>query len=452
VTLTVHNTLARAREPFEPLDPEHVRLYVCGPTVYDLAHIGNARPVVVFDVLYRLLRRLYPRVTYVRNITDVDDKINARAAETGEPIDRITAKTTEAFHADMAALGTLPPDVEPRATDHVGAMIEMIEKLVADGHAYEADGHVLFHVPSMADYGRLSRHSREELIAGARVDVAPYKQDPADFVLWKPSSDDLPGWPSPWGRGRPGWHIECSAMSRTYLGDAFDIHGGGADLIFPHHENELAQSVCAHGPPFVRYWMHNGYLVVNREKMSKSLGNVLTVRELLADTPGEAVRLALLQAHYRAPLDFSRDSLTEAKSSLDRLYRALRDAGAHEPGEPVPAVLEALLDDLNTPAAIAALHETATELNRSEDPDERAALAGSLLGAGALLGLLRADPEEWLHGAGEDADEIEALVAERVTARRSRDFARADAIRDSLAARGIALEDGPDGTAWRRTA
>ncbi len=452
MTLTVHNTLARAREPFEPLDPEHVRLYVCGPTVYDLAHIGNARPVVVFDVLYRLLRRLYPRVTYVRNITDVDDKINARAAETGEPIDRITTKTIEAFHADMAALGTLPPDVEPRATDHVGAMIEMIEKLVADGHAYEADGHVLFHVPSMADYGRLSRHSREELIAGARVDVAPYKQDPADFVLWKPSSDDLPGWPSPWGRGRPGWHIECSAMSRAYLGDAFDIHGGGADLIFPHHENELAQSVCAHGPPFVRYWMHNGYLVVNREKMSKSLGNVLTVRELLADTPGEAVRLALLQAHYRAPLDFSRDSLTEAKSSLDRLYRALRDAGAHEPGEPVPAVLEALLDDLNTPAAIAALHETATELNRSEDPDERATLAGSLLGAGALLGLLRANPEEWLHGAGEDADEIEALVAERVAARRSRDFARADAIRDSLAARGIALEDGPDGTAWRRTA
>ena len=452
MTLTVHNTLARAKQLFEPLDPEHVRLYVCGPTVYDLAHIGNARPVVVFDVLYRLLRRLYPRVTYVRNITDVDDKINARAAETGEPIDRITAKTTEAFHADMAALGTLPPDVEPRATDHVGAMIEMIEKLVADGHAYEADGHVLFHVPSMADYGRLSRHSREELIAGARVDVAPYKQDPADFVLWKPSSDDLPGWPSPWGRGRPGWHIECSAMSRAYLGDAFDIHGGGADLIFPHHENELAQSVCAHGPPFVRYWMHNGYLVVNREKMSKSLGNVLTVRELLADTPGEAVRLALLQAHYRAPLDFSLDSLTEAKSSLDRLYRALRDAGAHEPGEPVPAVLEALLDDLNTPAAIAALHETATELNRAEDGDEKAALAGSLLGAGELLGLLQADPTAWLHGEGGDSDEIEALVAERFEARRARDFARADAIRDTLAARGIALEDGPDGTAWRRTA
>ena len=452
MTLTVHNTLARAKEPFEPLDPEHVRLYVCGPTVYDLAHIGNARPVVVFDVLYRLLKRLYPRVTYVRNITDVDDKINARAGETGEPIERITARTTEAFHADMAALGALPPDVEPRATGHIGEMIEMIERLIADDHAYEADGHVLFHVPSMADYGRLSRHSREELIAGARVDVAPYKRDPADFVLWKPSADDLPGWPSPWGRGRPGWHIECSAMSRAYLGDAFDIHGGGADLIFPHHENELAQSVCAHGPPFVRYWMHNGYLVVKGDKMSKSLGNVLTVRELLADTPGEAVRLALLQAHYRAPLDFGPDTLAEAKAGLDRLYRALRDAGEAEPGEPAPAVLEALLDDLNTPAAIAAMHETATALNRAEDADERAALAGALLGAGELLGLLREDPTAWLHGDGDDAAEIEALVAERVAARRSRDFARADEIRDALTARGIALEDGPAGTEWRRTA
>ena len=452
MTLTVHNTLARAKEPFEPLDPEHVRLYVCGPTVYDLAHIGNARPVVVFDVLYRLLKRLYPRVTYVRNITDVDDKINARAKETAQPINWITKKTTEAFHADMAALGTLPPDVEPRATDHVGPMVETIEVLIDKGHAYEADGHVLFHVPSMADYGRLSRHSRDELIAGARVDVAPYKRDPADFVLWKPSSDDLPGWPSPWGRGRPGWHIECSAMSRAYLGDAFDIHGGGADLIFPHHENELAQSVCAHGPPFVRYWMHNGYLVVKGDKMSKSLGNVLTVRELLEEAPGEAVRLALLQAHYRAPLDFSRDTLAEAKSGLDRLYRALRDAGGAEPGEPVPAVLSALLDDLNTPAAIAALHETATELNRSEDPEEKAALAAALLGAGALLGLLREDPTAWLHGEGGDAQEIEALVSERFEARRARDFARADAIRDALSARGIALEDGPDGTAWRRTA
>ncbi len=451
MTLTVHNTLARAKQPFEPLDPEHVRLYVCGPTVYDLAHIGNARPFVVFDVLYRLLRRFYPRVTYVRNITDVDDKINARSRETGEPISSITARTAAAFHADMAALGTLTPDVEPRATEHVGPMIEMIERLIAGGHAYEADGHVLFHVPSMADYGRLSRHSREELIAGARVDVAPYKRDPADFVLWKPSAGDQPGWPSPWGRGRPGWHIECSAMSRAYLGDTFDIHGGGADLIFPHHENELAQSVCAHGTPFVRYWMHNGYLVVDGEKMSKSLGNVLTVRDLLEHAPGEAIRLALLQAHYRAPLDFTRGALAEAKSSLDRLYRALRDAGVREPGEPAPAVLAALLDDLNTPAAIAALHETATELNRSGDPDEKAALAGALLGAGGLLGLLQADPTAWLQGGGDDAEEIEALVLERFQARQARDFARADAIREALSARGIALEDGPDGTAWRRT-
>ena len=450
VTLTVHNTLARARQPFEPLDPDHVRLYVCGPTVYDLAHIGNARPVVVFDVLYRLLKRRYPRVTYVRNITDIDDKINARASETGEPIERITARTAAAFHEDMAALGALAPDVEPRATGHVGEMIAMIERLLARDHAYEADGHVLFHVPSMPDYGRLSRHSREELIAGARVDVAPYKRDPADFVLWKPSADDLPGWPSPWGRGRPGWHIECSAMSRAYLGDAFDIHGGGADLIFPHHENELAQSVCAHGGPFARYWMHNGYLVVNGEKMSKSLGNVLTVRDLLADAPGEAIRLALLQAHYRAPLDFGRESLADAKSALDRLYRALRDAGPVAAGEPTPAVEAALLDDLNTPAAIAALHDAATAANRADDPEERAALAAALLGAGRLLGLLEADPTAWLQGERGDAEEIEALVAERVAARRARDFARADAIRDQLAARGVALEDRADGTAWRR--
>ena len=456
--LTIHNTLARAKQAFVPLDPNHVRMYVCGPTVYDFAHIGNARPVVVFDVLYRLLKRLYPRVTYVRNITDVDDKIIDRARANGEPIDALTARATEAFHADMQALGTLDPDAEPRATEYVDRMIAMIGNLIASGHAYEAEGHVLFHTASMRDYGALSRHSRDELIAGARVDVAPYKRDPADFVLWKPSGGGLPGWTSPWGRGRPGWHIECSAMSSAHLGETFDIHGGGADLIFPHHENERAQSVCAHGGrEQARYWMHNGYLVVNGEKMSKSLGNFMTVRELLNDVPGEAIRLALLQAHYRAPLDLSRTGLAEAKAALDRLYRALRDshdAARPDRGDdvgPSAAVLEALLDDLNTPAAVAALHGTATMLNRARDPAERARLRAELLAAGDLLGLLRSDPQEWLHGAGDDTAEIETMVAERVAARRERDFARSDAIRDALTARGIALEDGPQGTSWRRT-
>ncbi|HET9018309.1 MAG TPA: cysteine--tRNA ligase, partial [Acetobacteraceae bacterium] len=332
--LRLHNSLTRRRETFVPLDPAHVRLYVCGPTVYDLAHLGNARPVVVFDVLVRLLRRLYPRVTYVRNITDVDDKINARAAESGEPIAAITARTTADFHADMTALGALPPDVEPRATGHIAEMIQLIERLIAGGHAYVAEGHVLFAVASFPEYGRLSGRSPEELIAGARVDVAPYKRDPGDFVLWKPSSPDLPGWDSPWGRGRPGWHIECSAMSWRYLGENFDIHGGGQDLLFPHHENELAQSCCAFpGSRFARYWMHNGMLLIGGEKMSKSLGNFLTVRDALAKAPGEAVRLALLRAHYRSTLDFSDELLGETRKDLDRWYRALEHTPAAQ-GEP----------------------------------------------------------------------------------------------------------------------
>ncbi|MEC8564466.1 MAG: cysteine--tRNA ligase, partial [Pseudomonadota bacterium] len=319
MTLQLHNTLTRTKAPFVPLDPSHVRMYVCGPTVYDLAHIGNARPVVVFDVLFRVLRAAYPaaRVTYVRNITDIDDKINQRARESGEAIGDITARTTAVFQADMAALGTLPPTVEPRATAHVAQMIAMIETLIAGGHAYAAEGHVLFSVPSMADYGRLSGRDRDEQIAGARVEVAPYKRDPADFVLWKPSDADTPGWDSPWGRGRPGWHIECSAMSREYLGETFDIHGGGLDLVFPHHENEIAQSRCAHGSDcMAAVWMHNGYVTVEGEKMSKSLGNFYTVHELLADHPGEAIRYALLTAHYRAPWDFSLAGLARAKTAL----------------------------------------------------------------------------------------------------------------------------------------
>ncbi|MBB4287752.1 cysteine--tRNA ligase [Roseospira goensis] len=458
-TLHIHDTLRRGKVPFEPLDPAHVRLYVCGPTVYDRAHIGNARPVLVFDVLFRLLRRLYPRVTYVRNITDVDDKINARAQETGRPIAAITAETTRLFHEDMGALGALPPTVEPRATDHITQMIAMIEGLIATGHAYEAEGHVLFAVASMPDYGRLSGRSRDELIAGARVEVAPYKRDPADFVLWKPSTEDQPGWDSPWGRGRPGWHIECSAMSAEYLGPAFDIHGGGQDLIFPHHENEIAQSTCTHGPgAFARYWMHNGFLMVEGDKMSKSLGNFVTVHDLLGRAPGEAIRMCMLSTHYHQPLDWTEAGLRQARAGLDRLYTALRGAAdVAVPDDPAPsaALVAALCDDLNTPRALALLYETAGALNKATDAAERARLKGDLLGGGALLGLLGQDPEAWFQGGadagdGPTAEAIEALIAERKAARTAKDFARADAIRDELAAHGIVLEDGPQGTTWKR--
>ncbi|MBN8875344.1 MAG: cysteine--tRNA ligase [Rhodospirillales bacterium] len=445
-SLVLHNSLTRRKERFEPIDPQHVRMYVCGPTVYDLVHIGNARPVVVFDVLARLLRRLYPRVTYVRNITDIDDKINARAAELGVPIATLTGRTTEDFHADLAALGALPPDVEPRATGHITEMIAVIERLIASGHAYAAEGHVLFSVPSYPAYGRLSGRSPDELLAGARIDVAPYKNNPGDFVLWKPSPPELPGWDSPWGRGRPGWHIECSAMAWKHLGESFDIHGGGTDLIFPHHENEVAQSLCAFpGASFARYWVHNGMLLVDGEKMSKSLGNFITLREALARAPGEAIRLLLLRTHYRATPDFSDAALTEAKRELDRFYRALEAFPDIHAVDPPTQVMAALCDDLNTPLALSAMHGLAD-----------AALAGDfeaacgLRAAGDMLGLLQAAPEAWFRGAGDDAAEIEAAIAERLAARKARDFARADAIRAELAARGVVLEDGPRGTTWRR--
>ena len=458
VTLLFYNTLKRQKEEFVALDKDHVRMYVCGPTVYDYAHISNARPVVVFDVLYRLLKRLYPKVTYVRNITDVDDKINAAAEESGESIQSITARTTAAFHGDMAALGALDPDHEPRATEHVPAMIAMIEALLAAGNAYEADGHVLFDVVSWPDYGRLSRHGRDELIAGARVEVAPYKRDPADFVLWKPSDDSLPGWDSPWGRGRPGWHLECSAMSAAYLGETFDIHGGGQDLIFPHHENEIAQSTCAHeGREFVRTWMHNGYVMVEGEKMAKSAGNYYTVHDLLAEFPGEAVRLALLSTHYRQPLDFTKAGIAEARTVLDRLYGALRGDSAavsEELGVPEP-VLAALGDDLNTPQALAHVHEILGDLNKASETRERLRLRGALLAAGGILGILGQDPEDWFKwrpagAATLDDAAIEALIAKRAEARQARDFAESDRIRDELAAQGIVLEDGAAGTQWRR--
>src|SRR5579883_1617055 len=446
--LFLYNSLTRRKERFEPLDRNRIGLYVCGPTVYDRAHIGNARAFVVFDALYRLLCALYGRahVRYVRNITDVDDKIIAAARDNGEPIPALTERTIAAFHADMAALNVLPPDVEPRATAHIPHMIAMIERLIARGCAYVADGHVLFAIASDPDYGRLSRRSRAEMIAGARVEVAPYKRDPGDFVLWKPSPPELPGWGSPWGRGRPGWHIECSAMSWRYLGESFDIHGGGQDLLFPHHENERAQSLCAFpSSTFARYWVHNGLLQVNGRKMSKSLGNVLLVRELLERVPAEAVRLVLLRTHYRAMLDFTDDALIEAKRELDRFYRALaKSPGAAAPSPPEP-VLNALCDDLNTPRALAEMRTLASEAlagDRTAGADLRA--------AGAILGILRQDPDAWFEPGRDDAAMIAEKIAERAEARKQRDFARADAIRAELAARGIVLEDTPTGTTWRR--
>ncbi|HTI02580.1 MAG TPA: cysteine--tRNA ligase [Acidisoma sp.] len=446
--LSLHNSLTRRQEVFRPLNPQNIRVYCCGPTVYDRAHLGNARPVVVFDVLSRLLRELFPKVTYVRNITDVEDKIIARAAELGVSIAALTETTTGYFHEDMAALGALPPDVEPRATDNIPQMIEIIARLIAGGHAYEAEGHVLFAVATDPHYGHLSGRSRDELIAGARVEVAPYKRDAGDFVLWKPSTDGMPGWDSPWGYGRPGWHIECSAMSWRYLGEDFDIHGGGGDLLFPHHENEMAQSCCAFpGSHFARVWMHNGMLLVNGEKMSKSLGNFRTVQDVLSLAPGEAVRFLLLRSHYRASVDFTEAGLAEARRELDRFYRALSrhaPSFAEEPAAVPSEVMEALCDDLNTPAAIAALHNLADRAIAGD-----ALAAAGLHAAGRVLGLLQSEPDAWFHG-DVDAAAVEAAIAERIAARASKNFARADAIRAELLAQGIALEDNAGGTSWRR--
>jgi len=457
--LSLHNTLTRRKEPFEPIDPTRVGLYVCGPTVYDRAHIGNARAYVVFDLLYRLLRDAYGagHVRYVRNITDIEDKINAAARANGEPIAALTARTTAAFHEDLVALNALPPDVEPRATQYIPQMIALIERLIAAGHAYAAQGHVLFAVASDPKYGEFSRRNRGEMIAGARVEVAPYKRDPADFVLWKPSDADTPGWDSPWGRGRPGWHIECSAMSETELGETFDIHGGGLDLVFPHHENEIAQSVAAHdGRPFARFWVHNALLTDAGAKMSKSLGNITTVRELLDEgARGEEIRLALLATHYHDPLDWTYDRLLQARQTLDRFYRALlprrpgsgRSAQVEEALRPVRAALD---DDMNTPLALTELHELAGAVNRASSDAERSALQQALASGGRLMGLLERDPLEWLRGGdGTEAARVEARIAARATARRERRFSDADRIRDELAAEGIILEDGPNGTTWR---
>ena len=427
-----------------------MRVYVCGPTVYQRIHVGNARAFVGFDVLFRLLRHVYgaEHVVYVRNITDIDDKIIDQARADGETIRAVTDRTTAQFQADLAALGCLPPTHEPRATEHVAEMLALIGMLVERGHAYAAEGHVLFSVPSMPAYGRLSGRNRDEQIAGARIDVAPYKRDPADFVLWKPSTGDQPGWDSPWGRGRPGWHIECSAMSEAFLGPLpFDIHGGGLDLIFPHHENELAQSCCAHGiDTMARFWLHNGFLDMAGEKMSKSLGNVVRVPDILAAAPAEAVRLHLLATHYRQPADLSDEGLLEAKRTLDRFYGALARVPA-ESGEVDPAFVEALADDLNTPKALAVLHDILGELNRSASAD----VAARLRATAELLGLLQASPDIWLRGDAAQDAAVAERIAERLAARKAREFARADAIRAELLGQGIVLEDRPDGsTDWRR--
>jgi cysteinyl-tRNA synthetase len=454
----LHDTLRGEKIEFEPLKDGEVTMYLCGPTVYNYAHIGNARPAVVFDVLARLLRRKY-KLTYARNITDVDDKINQASVETGKPIDEITEQFITAYNDDMGALGVLPPDIEPRATQHVEQMIEMIAALIEKGFAYEAEGHVLFDVQTNPDYGRLSKRDIRELIAGARVEVAPYKKAPQDFVLWKPSTPELPGWDSPWGRGRPGWHIECSAMSATHLGRTIDIHAGGQDLVFPHHENELAQSTCVHdGEPFARFWVHNGFLSMDSTKMSKSLGNVLLVHDLIKQERGEIIRLALLSAHYRQPLDWSDETLEDARRKLDRLYGAIRgidiDDAIRKAAAPPATFITALEDDLNTPKALAELFDGARTLNKTEDQAERQKLAAELLAAGDLVGLIQSDPDDWFSASDDsdiDAGEIEELIAQREQARASGDYAAADKIRDDLAARGITIEDGSTGTRWRRS-
>ena len=458
MTIQLHDTLQGKKVPFVPLKEGEVTMYLCGPTVYNYAHIGNARPAVVFDLLARLLRRSY-KLTFARNITDVDDKINAASVETGKPIDEITARFIKAYNDDMGALGVRAPDVEPRATHHIKEMVAMIEKLIDKGFAYEADGHVLFDVSSDADYGSLSKRDLREMIAGSRVEVAPYKKAAHDFVLWKPSTPELPGWESPWGIGRPGWHIECSAMAEKHLGDTIDIHAGGRDLVFPHHENEMAQSSCAHdGAPFARYWLHNGFLSMDQTKMSKSLGNVLLVHELIKTVPGEVIRLALLSAHYKQPLDWSGETLEAARRMLDRLYGAVQGIVVSDEtraaAEIPAALIAALEDDLNSPKAMAEFFGLAKRLNKATDEKSRVELAAQMYACGDLMGVLANDPEAWFAGHVEGAlssDKIEALIEKRNAAKKARDFETADSIRDQLLDAGVTIQDGRDGTTWRQS-
>ncbi len=446
--LQLFNTLSKQKEVFKPLDVSNIGMYVCGPTVYDFAHLGNARPVVVFDMLLRVLQKQYIKVTYVRNITDVDDKINAAAQANGEDIRELTTRTAKAYHEDMSALNTLSPTHEPRATDHIDDMISIIESLINGDYAYVNEGHVLFRVQKYKDYGHLSRRNQDELLAGARVEIAPYKENAGDFVLWKPSTPELPGWESPWGRGRPGWHIECSAMSKAFLGNTFDIHGGGIDLVFPHHENEIAQSCCAHSTDrMAMVWMHNGHLLVNGEKMSKSLGNFFTVRDVLKNYPGEVIRFAFLSTHYRQPLDWTDESPKNAKATLDRFYKAIEYAKGE--GEISSDVIAALEDDLNTPLVISYLHELANAVFKLTG-DEQIVVANTLKASGQFLGLLAQDSQIWFQGQSDNQD-IDQLVTARHEAKQAKNFVEADRIRALLINQGITLEDGPNGTIWRRT-
>src|SRR3546814_16007 len=456
MSLRLHNNLTRRVEPFTPLDPACPTMYLCGPTVYNYVHIGNARGPVVFGVLADLLRRRHGALKYARNITDVDDKINAAAAEQGVPISTITDRFAAAYREDMAALGVAPPDLEPAATAHIAQIIAMIEDLVASGHAYAADSHVLFSVASFTGYGKLSRRDPEEMLAGARVEVAPYKRDPGDFVLWKPPTPELPGWESPWGAGRAGWHIECSAMAAAHLGETIDIHAGGVDLQFPHHENEIAQSECAHGGKvFARFWLHNGMLNFGGAKMSKSLGNIEKVHDLVRAHPPEALRHALLSAHYRQPLDWSPALIEQSVRTLDRLYGTLRDLADMDAVPEIPAAIEAALDDdLNTPQALAEIAAIAATARKAGTEGERRRLKSQLLGAGQALGLLQQAPADWFGrgSSGDDDARIQTLIDDRAAAKKTRDFTRADAIRDQLAAEGVVLEDTPQGVRWKRGA
>ena len=456
MSLALYNTLSRKKEPFTPLDAERVTMYVCGPTVYNRVHIGNARPVVVFDTLYRVLQSLYPNVQYARNITDIDDKIMTAAAEAGEDISILSQRYAQAYFEDMAALNNLEPTIVPYATQHIPEMISMIERLISKGHAYEAKDNVLFAVQSMDGYGSLSGRSLDDMLAGARVEVAAYKRYAGDFILWKPSSDSEPGWESPWGKGRPGWHIECSAMIEKHLGETIDIHGGGQDLIFPHHENEIAQSCCAHdGKPFANYWLHNAFINIEGEKMSKSLGNFRMVNELLEQYPGEVLRYVILSAHYRSEQQFSADLLDSAWRSLDTLYGFLRGQETSDAMLNTQGVgYRALLDDLNSPVAISELYRLAKKMHAASG-EAKARVKAELMGLAKLMGLLQQDPEQWFTRArgGNDigAEAIEALIEKRKQAKSDKDYAGADRVRRDLLDMGVVLEDSREGTTWRRS-
>ncbi|MCX7554835.1 cysteine--tRNA ligase [Marinicella sp. S1101] len=456
MALYLHNTLSGNKEQFKPIDPNRVTMYLCGPTVYNYAHIGNARPAVVFDVLNRLLRHHYPHVVFARNITDIDDKINNSAKALNCDIKDISSKYAAAYNEDLKALGVLMPDIEPHATDHLVEMIDMIEVLIEKGHAYESEGHVLFDVTTYDKYGKLSNRSLDDMLAGARVEVASYKRNPGDFILWKPSDDSLPGWDSPWDRGRPGWHIECSAMAAKHLAETIDIHCGGKDLIFPHHENEVAQSCCANNTQnFANYWVHNGFITMSDQKMSKSLGNIQLIREVLAEIGGEVARWVLLSAHYRQSVDWTPETVAQASKTIDRIYSTLRDVADLELDASMPVdaeILSALDDDINTPKAFARINQLAKQLANAEGDELKTRLKSTLLNSAALLGVLQTDPEAWFaqkQSGGEDIKEqVEQLIAARNQARADKDWAKSDEIRDELDALGVVLEDSPEGTRW----